>query len=142
MSSFPLYSPGVLTVEGEQKSVSTAQLGCTWQRAPRLALDGCWAPVAPRGACQIRDPLHNHGHASVYDNNGTCGGHLFFCAWGLGHALLSQHTGNPRQNDSEIFAITGKKSYVSRVCRVLETDTQVCSTTIQVTPTPDKNRGH
>ena len=35
-----------------------------------------------------------------------------------------------------------KKSYVSRVCRVLETDTQVCSTTIQVTPTPDKNRGH
>ena len=51
--------------------------------------------------------------------------------------FLSQHTGNPKQNDSEIFAITEKKSYVSRVCRVLETDTQVCSTTIQLTP--DKN---
>lgn len=40
--------------------------------------------------------------------------------------FLSQHTGNPKQNDLEILAITEKKSYVCRVCRVLEIDTQVC----------------
>lgn len=37
--------------------------------------------------------------------------------------FMSQHTGNPNQNDSEIFAITEKESYVCRVCRVLEIDT-------------------